>query len=72
MALCDHDKNEKNPDCDADFSFTSSGKATNTIKEGLSGFFNIQSNKELIAKLKDADIKYPVVKQVLIDLFSFE
>lgn len=72
LALCEFEKNSKNPDNGADLSFVSSGNQTNRIKEGLAGMFNIQANKKLLTILCDSDIKYPYVRYAIEQLCSFD
>lgn len=72
LELCEHEKNMANPDNGADISFVSSGAATNRVKEGLAGLFNIQANQSMLNVLADCDKKYPVVRTELTDLFSFD
>lgn len=72
LELCEHEKNMANPDNGADISFVSSGAATNRVKEGLAGLFNIQANPSMLNILQDCDKKYPVVREELTELFLFE
>lgn len=72
LALCEHEKNSRNPDKGVDISFVSSGIVTNKIKEGLAGFFNLEANKKLQDLLENSHKKYPKVKMFLIELCSFE
>lgn len=65
LSLCEHLKNEKNPNNGGDISFTSSHESTNRIKEGLGGLFNIEGNKRLISILNECKNKYPLVKENL-------
>lgn len=72
LELCEHEKNSKNPDNGAEISFVSSGYATNKVKEGLSGIFNLEANKNLLSLLDECNQQYPFVKSELEKLCSFE
>lgn len=72
LELCEYEKNTLNPENGAEISFISSGNATNRIKEGLAGMFNLKANKTLLALMRECDIKYPCVKQILQSLCDFE
>lgn len=71
LELCEHEKNISNPDNGAEISFVSSGAATNRVKEGLAGLFNIQANPSMLNLLSECDKKYPLVKAELERLFCF-
>ncbi|MBN1039964.1 hypothetical protein DVW12_14755 [Clostridium botulinum] len=70
LQLCEHSKNEKNPQNGNDISFVSSNESTNRIKEGLAGLFNIEGNRNLIKVLNDCKEKYPKVKENLIRIIE--
>lgn len=72
LELCEYEKNTLNPENGAEISFVSSGNATNRIKEGLAGMFNLKANKTLLSLLRECDTKYPYVKQALQELCNFE
>lgn len=72
LELCEHEKNCANPDNGNEIPFTSSGAATNRVKEGLAGLFNLQANKKLLTLLGECDVKYPAVKMILQNLCSFD
>lgn len=71
LELCEHEKNINNPDNGADISFVSSGDATNRVKEGLAGLFNIQANPKILDLLATCHEKYPNVREELEKLFNF-
>lgn len=70
LSLCDHDKNEKNPDNGAELPFVSSGETTNRFKDGLAGLFSIEANIKLISLLDECHNKYPKVYEQLVDICS--
>lgn len=70
LNLCEHSKNEKNPENGNDISFTSSQEVTNRIKEGLAGLFNIEGNRNLIKLLNECEDKYPMVKENLVKMLE--
>lgn len=72
LDLCEYEKNSVNPERGAEISFVSSGNQTNKVKEGLAGMFNIRGNQSLINQLNDCDMKYPKVKEFLIQLSNFD
>jgi len=72
LELCEYEKNSRNPENGADISFVSSGNATNKIKEGLAGLFNLEANKKLQDLLENCNKKYPEVKTFLFELCLFE
>lgn len=72
LELCEYEKNTLNPENGAEISFVSSGNATNRIKEGLAGMFNLKANKTLLSLLRECDTKYPYVQQALQELCNFE
>ena len=71
LELMEHEKNNANPEDGDIISFTASGNATNNIKKGLAGMFNIAGDYELIELLKECDIKYPFVRHYVNELFDF-
>ena len=72
LDLCEHKKNELNPETGAEFSLVSSSNATNRIKEGLAGLFSLQGNRKILKILDDCKIKYPYVESYLKELFNFD
>lgn len=72
LELCEHEKNIANPENGADISFVSSGDATNRVKEGLAGLFNIQANPKMLDLLAVCDANYPNVREELRALFYFD
>ena len=71
LELCEHEKNEMNPDNGADISFVSSGGSTNRIKESMANLFNLEANQKLLRLLSECNQKYPNVKNAIISLFTF-
>jgi len=71
LDLIEHEKNNANPEKGVEISFTSSGQATNSIKKGLAGMFNISGDYEMLKLLKEGDDSYPYVREYLTELFSF-
>lgn len=71
LDLMEHEKNNANPEDGDVISFTASGNATNNIKKGLAGMFNIAGDYELISLLKECDTKYPFVRNYVKELFDF-
>lgn len=72
LDMIEHEKNELNEEDGNKISFVSSKKATNDIKNGLAGMFNIPGDRNLINILDKCDEKYPFVKAFLRDLVTFE
>ena len=72
LNLCEHNKNEVNPDNGNEIVFTSSSKATDNIKESMAGLMRIEGNRNLIDLLDDCHKQYPAVKQTLEDILNFE
>lgn len=68
LLLCEHYKNTANLENGDKISFTSSGKATNQIKESLAGVFELEGNRKLLKIIEDAENKYPSVKATLLRL----
>lgn len=71
LALCEHEKNDKNPENGGKLSFTSSGETTNRFKDSLAGSFNIQANINLLELIEKCSMEYPYVEQYLRELCSF-
>lgn len=71
LELCEHEKNEMNPDNGADISFVSSSGSTNRIKESMANLFNLEANQKLLRLLSECIQKYPNVKNTIISLFTF-
>lgn len=71
LEICEHEKNEKNPDQGNDIVFTSSGKATNNIKESMAGLLKIEGNRKLIALLEKCHKLYPSVEELLREIMEF-
>ena len=72
MAICEFHKNKENPEAGIDISFTSSGKATNQLKESLAGVFKLEGNRKLLRIIESSDRKYPQIKSVLEKLSKIE
>lgn len=70
LNLCEHMKNESNPEKGNEISFVSSHEATNHIKESFAGLFNIEGNKAFIDILNISNTKYPKVKENLMKIVS--
>lgn len=71
LALCEHEKNERNPENGGKISFTSSGENTNRFKDSLASSFNIQANIKTLEIIEICSEKYPEVENYLRDLCSF-
>lgn len=71
LQVCEHEKNMKNPDSGADFSFVSSDSSSSQFKDGMAGLLSIKGNPTLQKMVAVCDQKYPVVKQLLTELFDF-
>ena len=65
LALCEHEKNEKNPENGNLISFVSTAESTNSVKEGLAKMFVIQGNRKIIDILDECNKKYPNVRKML-------
>lgn len=72
LELCEHEKNDVNPENGDDISFVSSGSSTNNLKNGLAGMFSLQANKKLLNILSDCDQRCPFVREYLRELFTFD
>jgi predicted ATP-dependent endonuclease of OLD family len=70
LTVCEHEKNDKNPDSGGDISFVSSNENTNRLKEGIAGIFNIEGNQKLIQLLNECDKQYPKVKENFMIILS--
>lgn len=70
LALCNHKKNEANPDKGAEISFVNSDKATNRFKESLAGLFKIEGSRKIIGILEKCDNTYPYVRLFLEKLYT--
>ena len=68
----EYEKNEQNQEEGHKISFVSAKKATNDIKNGLAGMFNIPGDRAIIELLEQCDRKYPYVKNFLKEIFTFE
>ena len=65
LALCDHEKNEKNLDDGNLISFIGSDNSSNAVKEGLAGFLTIEGNKKVIDIIERNDQLYSSVRGFL-------
>ena len=72
LSLLDYEKNSANPDEEDIICFVSSNKATNDIKNGLAGMFNIAGDRALIHLMDSCKIRYPYVEKYINELFSFQ
>jgi len=72
LNICEHDKNEANPERGNEIVFTSSSKATDNIKESMAGLMKIEGNRKLIALLENCHQKHPFVRQTLENILTFE
>ena len=70
LTICDHEKNDSNPETGAEISFISSSHATCRIKDGLAGLFKIEGNRILINLLNECNEKYPDVKDNLLEILT--
>lgn len=71
LSLLQNEKNNKNLERGDEISFISSRKATNDIKNGLAGMFNIQGNQQIIKILDECKVTYPFVEKYIRELFDF-
>lgn len=71
LSLLQSEKNNNNLEKGDEISFISSRRATNDIKNGLAGMFNIAGDRELICLMDKCKDNYPYVKNYLNELFSF-
>lgn len=71
LSLCEHEKNEKNPEDGGKISFTFSGENTNKFKDSLATSFNIQANITILELIEMCSEKYPKVEMYLRDLCDF-
>lgn len=72
LSLCEFEKNSANENTGSEITFTSSGRATNQIKESMASSFNIQANRKIIDILSECVIKYPYVKKYINELCDFQ
>lgn len=72
LELCEHEKNEVNPDDGHKISFVSSHTSTNSLKEGMAGLFSIEANKTLLELMYSCETQYPEVKKEIMNIVSFE
>ena len=71
LSICEHEKNTENPDNGVSITFTSSGMATNSIKESLAGLMKIEGNHKLIKVIDECNKTYPFVCSYVKQLFDF-
>lgn len=71
LSLCEHEKNEVNPDDGHIISLVSSSDSTNRIKDGMSGLFTLEANKELLELMRKCELQYPKVKEEIKTIVSF-
>lgn len=72
LSLCEHEKNDVNPDDGNKISFVSSGNATNRFKESMAGLFSLEANKELLDLTRKCELQYPKVKEEVFRIVSFD
>ena len=60
----------KNPDSGADLSFVSSDSSSSQFKDGMAGLLSIKGNPVIQQMVATCDQKYPMVKQLLAELFD--
>lgn len=68
LHMVENEKNDKNPDSGQVLNFVSSSNASEQVKSGLSGFFNIKGNRMIAKLLLIEDKKYPAVRKFLEDI----
>lgn len=71
LSLLQSEKNNNNLEKGNEISFISSRKATNDIKNGLAGMFNIEGDRQLITIMDVCRSKYPFIERYLKQLFDF-
>ena len=71
LELCEHEKNEANPNDGQKISFVSSGSSTKRLKDGMAGLFTIEANQSILALIKSCEIQYPNVKKEIENIISF-
>lgn len=72
LSLCEHSKDESNPDDGLRISFVSSNRATNSFKNSLAGAFKIQANKKMLELIDDCSKRYPYVEQFIKRLCTWD
>lgn len=72
LALCEHEKNEVNPDDGHTLSFVSSSDASNRIKDGMSGLFCLEANKEFLELMRKCEAQYPKAKEEIKAIVTFD
>lgn len=65
LSLCEIRKNEVNPTNGMNISFVNSDNATNQIKNGLAGLFEVEGNIKIIQILNNNRDRYPAVYNYL-------
>lgn len=68
LSLCDHEKDEKNPEEGVKISFCSSSNNTNQFKNTMAEMFKIEANINLLDLLIECDRKYPYVREYIVDI----
>lgn len=68
LSLCDHEKDEKNPEEGTKISFCSSSNNTNQFKNSMAEMFKIEANINLLDLLVECDSKYPYVRTYIADI----
>ncbi len=68
LSLCDHEKDEKNPEEGVKISFCSSSNNTNQFKNTMAEMFKIEANINLLDLLIECDAKYPYVRAYITDI----
>lgn len=68
LSLCDHEKDEKNPEEGVKISFCSSSNNTNQFKNTMAEMFKIEANINLLDLLIECDAKYPYVREYIADI----
>ncbi len=71
LELCEHEKNEANPNDGQKISFVSSGSSTNRLKDAMAGLFTIEANQSILALIKSCEMQYPNVKKEIENIISF-
>ena len=68
LSLCDHEKDEKNPEEGVKISFCSSSNNTNQFKNTMAEMFKIEANINLLDLLIECDARYPYVREYVADI----
>lgn len=68
LSLCDHEKDEKNPEEGVKISFCSSSNNTNQFKNTMAEMFKVEANINLLDLLVECDLKYPYVRTYITDI----